>query len=122
MNSARSIEDYIAEIVECGTRATGYLAGMAFEEFERDDRTQYAVAKCIELCGEAAHNIGKIDNTIPSQFPEFDIRSAYGMRNILAHAYYSMRLRVLWTTARESLPEFVEIARKILESRRSTIP
>lgn len=120
MNSARSIEDYIAEIVECGTRATGYLKEMTFEDFERDDRTQYAVAKCIELCGEAAHNIGKIDATIPSRFPEFDIRSAYGMRNILAHAYYTMRLGVLWTTARESLPEFVEIAKRILASRSQT--
>ena len=117
MNVKRSIDDYLHEIVECGTRALGYVQGMSFEQFEQDSRTRDAVAKCIELCGEAANNIGKTDPAVPKAFPEFDIRSAYGMRNILSHSYYLVKYRVLWSTAVESVPEFVAIARKILASR-----
>lgn len=120
MNIKRSVDDYLTDIVECGTRAQGYIRGMSEGEFNLDFKTRDAVAKCIEVCGEAANNIGKVDPIVPKDFPEFDIRSAYGMRNILSHAYYAILPSVLWSTVKDSLPEFAAIATKILAVRRSS--
>ena len=113
----RSANDFLKDIIEWGERASVYVKGMDFDTFARDLKTIDAVTRCVEVCGEAANQAGRIDPSILQAYPAFDVRSAYGMRNVLVHGYYNIVTRVLWNTVTESLPEFVEIARSILAER-----
>jgi uncharacterized protein with HEPN domain len=106
-----------ATSLEWGERAAAYVEGMDFDQFAVDLKTIDAVTRCVEVCGEAANHAGRIEPSIPARHPAFDIRSAYAMRNVLVHGYYNIVIRVLWATVTESLPQFVEVARRILRER-----
>lgn len=36
---------YLDDILDACTKAMGFVEGLSFEEFERDDRTSYAVLR-----------------------------------------------------------------------------
>ncbi|HVO26721.1 MAG TPA: hypothetical protein VMW56_24185 [Candidatus Margulisiibacteriota bacterium] len=42
---ARDYVDYLTDIVQAATKATGFVRGMTFEQFESDDRTLFAVVR-----------------------------------------------------------------------------
>lgn len=50
----RSRSERLEDIVVWGSKAASFVAGIAFAEFARDEKTCVAVGKCIEVIGEAA--------------------------------------------------------------------
>lgn len=47
------LEDMMINLVH----ALEYTDGMSFESFSKDTKTQDATVRCMEIAGEAAHNI-----------------------------------------------------------------
>jgi uncharacterized protein with HEPN domain len=120
MTTERSANDFIQDIIDAGERAIAYVAGMSFEDFAADAKTKDAVRMCLSDMGIAVHQALKLDPTLLEEFPEFEGRRAYEMRNILSHAYFGVDTKIVWQTLAMSVPKIVTSARVILARRRKT--
>jgi uncharacterized protein with HEPN domain len=91
---------------------------MDFDQFETNQLTHLAVWKCVEVLGEAAGKILKIDPAFAVRYPDLQLKNAYAMRNQLTHGYGVVDLGILWRTIHDFTPRMVAAARDILEGGR----
>ena len=49
--------DYLEDILEAMGKVTEFVAGMDYQDFEKDDKTAYAVIRGIEIIGEATKRV-----------------------------------------------------------------
>ena len=61
-----------------------------------------------EIIGEASRNIERVAPDFLARHPELPLSFAYDMRNVLAHGYYKVDLRVVWRTIERDLPYLKE--------------
>ncbi|TAN79529.1 MAG: DUF86 domain-containing protein [Magnetospirillum sp.] len=83
-----------------------YVAGMNVDAFGRDAKTQDAVLRRLEVLGEAAGRVLRLDaeRTIRASFPDLPLREAYDMRNALIHGYDGIDVFVVWKTITRDIP------------------
>lgn len=67
---------------------------------------QDAVTRRLEIIGEAAKNV---DTDFRSKYPQIPWKKIAGMRDIIAHEYFGVRLDRIWDVVKEDLPELREI-------------
>jgi uncharacterized protein with HEPN domain len=101
-------------IVEWGERVAALVRDMSFDAFVENETAHLAAWKCVEVLGEAASNILKLDPALDQELPHLQLRSAYGMRNRLTHGYTDVDLVVLWGTIQNFVPTMVTAARDIV--------
>jgi len=65
----------------------------------------YAVIGNIEIIGEAANNIQKMDPNFAANHPELPWIEIRGMRNKVVHNYFDVDWEVVWRTVRRDLPK-----------------
>ena len=63
----RDPRDYVNDILDSIEKIEEFVKGMSHEEFLRDEKTQYAVVRALEIIGEAAK---KIPPEIKEKHPE----------------------------------------------------
>ena len=79
-----------------------FLSNRSRTDLDGDKQLQFALARAIEIVGEAA---SKLSHEFRDSNPEIPWPAMVGMRNRLAHAYFDLDNDVLWRTAAVSLPE-----------------
>ena len=107
----RSEQQYLLDIVEAADAIARFLAEIDRETFLKDELRQSAVMQKIGVIGEAA---GKIESPLRSKYPDVDWPKVVGMRNILVHSYFSVKLDIVWQTAVQSVPDIREKVAHIL--------
>jgi len=100
--STRDWRLHADDIIESCGRIRQFVAGMTFEAFVADRRTCDAVIRNIEVIGEAAKNL---PDDIIAKAPEVEWRKIRGMRDVLAHGYFDLDTKVVWSTATTKLDE-----------------
>ena len=75
---------------------------------------QDAVIRNLEVIGEACVNLSAGLTEANSDIPW---HKASGIRNRLVHGYFDVDLRVVWQTAKDSLPAFARQIRSLLGMR-----
>lgn len=91
---------YLAHILERAARIERYIRdGEA--AFLRDDKTQDAVIRNLEVIGEAAK---RVPDEYRSLHPAIPWRSMAGFRDVLIHGYEGVDLGRVWSTAARDLP------------------
>jgi uncharacterized protein with HEPN domain len=110
---ARDYVDYLTDIVQAATKATAFVRGMIFEQFESDDRTLFAVVRALEIVGEAAK---RIPESMRTQHPAVPWSSMAGMRDKLIHEYFGVNQEVVWKTVTEDLPPIIPILQHVLSA------
>lgn len=107
----RSIYLYINDILDSIEKAQTFSGNMSFEEFNRDEKTQYAVIRTLEIIGEASK---KIPQEIKSNYSDIPWKQISGIRDILIHEYFGINTKIIWKTIKEDLPFLKEKISKIL--------
>ena len=90
-----------------------YTQGMTFEDFLADDRTFDAVMRNLQIIGEAAKNV---PTETRLRYPAVEWRKIAGLRDVLAHAYFSLENEILWDVVQNKVPALLEQVQHILET------
>ena len=96
----RPDEILLLDMLLAAREAVEFLRRSSLEEFEGDRMRQLAVAKSIEVIGEAA---SRISDSFRDAHPELPWRDIVGMRHRLVHGYFEINLRRLWQTVDKDL-------------------
>jgi uncharacterized protein with HEPN domain len=65
-----------------------------------------ALARCLEILGEAASNV---TSEVRVRFSAIPFAKMVSMRNRLIHAYFDVDLDIVWTTVVDDLPSLLPI-------------
>jgi uncharacterized protein with HEPN domain len=109
---SRDFRDFLNDIVRAMEFAISFTADMSFEEFQSDDKTQYAVIRCLEIIGEAAK---RIPDDYRNDHPEIPWRAMAGMRDRLIHGYDVVDAEIIWTTVLRTIPELLDLLSRLVD-------
>jgi uncharacterized protein with HEPN domain len=78
------------------------VAGMTYESFVTDSKTQDAVVRNLEILGEATKNLS---NELRAKYPSVPWRNMAAARDRLIHHYFGTNLDIVWQIATVELPQ-----------------
>lgn len=99
---SRSLRLYFEDIRTSCAKVQRYTVDMTFEDFVADERTYDAVVRNLQIIGEA---VKQIPPDVREQYPAIEWRKIAGLRDILAHAYFSLENETLWDVVQNKTPE-----------------
>lgn len=82
--------------------------------FEKDQKTQDAVIRRLEIIGEATNNLSI---EFQNFHPEVSWRGPVGLRNLLIHQYFDIDIEAVWDVINNNLPELEKEIKKLLDSK-----
>ena len=109
----RTYLDYLEDIEEAMVSACRFVEGMDYTGFAEDARTNFAVVRAIEIMGEATK---KVPANIQERFPDIPWQDMARMRDKIIHAYFGVRLEVVWDTAKVDIPITLPAVRSCLKT------
>ena len=89
----------VRRILEACDAVRSFIAGRNREDLNTDRMLLFALARAIEIIGEA---VGRISTAGQGELPSVPWAFMAGMRNRLAHAYFEIDRDILWRTASNS--------------------
>jgi uncharacterized protein with HEPN domain len=102
----------LQRMVECAGMVEGYVE-RAGPGWAADDMAVDAIAKRIEEIGEVAKRVG-LDTL--ALMPDIDWRGVKGIREVIAHDYEEIDLRILGDVVQNKLPQVVAVVSRMLAS------
>jgi len=108
MSTKRRHGDYLEDIRQAAMRALRFVNGTSKDEFLNDELKQQAVAMSLIIIGEAATKICEQYPDFIQEHPQIPWNLMRGMRNRIAHAYFSINWPRVWDTVHKDLPHLIE--------------
>ena len=87
---------YVSHILQAITLIESFVAGKTLEDFENDPMLNSAVARQIEIIGEASKRLSAEFKKSLGQLPWSNIA---GMRDFLIHDYAKVEMSEVWNAA-----------------------
>lgn len=97
----KQIEPYLSHIVEAIKTIQAYAKGMNFDQFAKDQKTQDAVIRQLEIIGEASSKLTPDFIKTNSQVPWREMKD---FRNKLIHDYWELDLELIWNVVIQDIP------------------
>jgi uncharacterized protein with HEPN domain len=101
------------DMLEAIDRCRHYISGLSEEDFIADTKTIDAVARNLEIIGEAA---ARVPEPVREAHPLVPWQSLAEIRHILIHEYHSVDPDILWRTVTGDLPPLVVMLQAVLDS------
>lgn len=109
---------YFHDIEESIKKIREFIKDTTLEAFINDDMRQDAIHMRLLVIGEAVNNIYQKIPALLERNPEIPWKLIRGMRNKIAHEYFSINPTRTWNTIMEDLP----VLSRALEKIRQTEP
>ncbi|MCW3109401.1 MAG: hypothetical protein JWQ09_3907 [Segetibacter sp.] len=109
--SEQPIEILLADILDAINAILEFVKEVEFEQFISDRMRRDAIARNIEVIGEA---INKLPNDFINIHSEVEWHKAISMLNRLIHEYFGIDYKIVWNTIRNILPDFKTHIEKLL--------
>lgn len=94
-----------------------YVQGVAEADFRTNTQKQDAIIRRLEIIGEAAVHLS---DATRQAIPELPFRKMRGMRNMVAHDYANVDLKIVWEVATVHVPEVCAVLEKFFSGPDST--
>lgn len=91
---------YLNDMIDAIRRIESYTKDMTRARFGRDERTQDAVIRCLEVLSEASR---RVPDAMKAKHPDIPWTKIAGIGNILRHEYRSVSTDVIWEVTRSHL-------------------
>jgi len=101
------------DMIESIERCLAYTEGMDEAAFAADPRTVDAVARNLEIIGEAAN---KVPRDVADANPMIPWDGLAEIRHVLIHEYHSVDAGILYRTVQNELPRLLPMLKAILEN------
>ena len=96
---------FLDDIKECAEKVVRYTAGLSLESLRLDSKTFDAVARNLEIMGEAARHIPQ---EVRERHPGVEWQKLTALRNIVAHEYFGLDYEILWDIIQNHIPKLLE--------------
>jgi uncharacterized protein with HEPN domain len=100
-SEAEATRRWLIDIRHHVAMAERFVGNMSYEAFQADDRTVYAVTRCLEIISEASR---RLPDELKAKHPSIEWREMAAAGNIFRHEYEDVAARRVWRTATGSLP------------------
>ena len=107
----RDYSDFIDDIKINIDKIEKFVKGVDFEAFKKDDKTNYAVVRCLEIIGEASKHI---PDEIREKYPEIPWRKTAGMRDKISHFYWGIDLKIVWDVIQYDIQELKKSINEVI--------
>ena len=106
-------ELYLQDIIESIAAIENFLQGIEKDDFLVSELLQSAVIYKLMIIGEAS---ARLTDELKGRYPNTPWRKIIGLRNITAHAYFSIDWEAIWTTVTSRLEPLRKEVSEILEN------
>ncbi len=93
--------------------AVNFVTGFDYNTFRADDRTVYAVIRCLEVISEASR---RLPAELKARHPSIPWKNIAGAGNIYRHDYEDVAAHYVWDTVRIALPPLRVVIRHEIET------
>lgn len=101
MRGKRSYLNSLQDMIDHALKAEAFTRDKTIEDLMQDEVLLFAVARALEVIGEASK---QVPASIKDQYPQVPWRSIAGMRDKIIHQYFGIDAEVLWSTVKVDLP------------------
>lgn len=101
--SRRSADLLLEDIWEAIGRVEQYTLGMTQDVFEKDEKSRDAVARNLEVIGEATN---RLPEEVKTENPSVEWHKIVGLRHRIVHDYFDIDIKIIWQILQHELPEF----------------
>lgn len=101
---------YLDDIELALDRIDRYTQGLSFEAFSADDMRVDAVVRNLETLGEAVKHL---PDDIRALAPETPWTQIAGLRDVLAHAYFTVNLTLIWDIVAHEAPALRPVVKRL---------
>ena len=106
-------ELYLQDIIESISNIEEFLQNVKKDEFLASKLLQSAVIHQIMIIGEAS---ARLSNELKVRHPNTPWKKIVGLRNITAHAYFTIDWEAVWETTENDLEPLREKIQEILQN------
>ena len=106
----REFRDYLNDIQKSMELTLSFTSGMTLADFQNDEKTQYAVIRCLEVIGEA---VKRIPEDFRQSHPGIPWKAMAGMRDRLIHGYDVVDNEIVWVTVKGTIPGILDKITKL---------
>lgn len=103
----------LRHMLESAETAVKFIENKDRSALDNDEMLRFALARAIEIIGEAATNVSPEGKATCKDLPWTEI---VGMRNRIVHAYFDVNLDILWATITKDLPTLILRLKKIVKT------
>lgn len=110
---------YLEDLIEFCQDVTNFMRKLNYDKqvFLESKVDQYGISFCIEQIGELA---GKLRNEgYAEKYPSVPWNEMSGLRNRIAHGYFTVDLRIVYDISVNDIPELLKNCREILKQETS---
>ncbi|MDX1995031.1 MAG: DUF86 domain-containing protein [bacterium] len=100
----RSDSVLLMDILLSAQNILEFTANLSEEDFGASKLVQSAVLREIQVIGEAARQVSPAGQ---EQHTQIEWRKIAGMRNRIIHAYFDVRLDVVWDVVQNDIPALI---------------
>jgi len=102
---------FLDDMLEAADSVLSEVDGLPRDRFNEDSRVRKIILHDFLVMGEAAKHIP--DET-RARYPRVPWRKIAGLRDVIAHSYFSLDVDVIWNIATSILPEVRPLLEQII--------
>lgn len=115
----RDERTYLFDMIDSARMVQDFVRGRTYEQFQTDLMLREAVLRRLGIIGEAARCVSEATR---QRMPNLPWRDIIGMRNVLVHVYFGVKLEIVWRTSTEDLPVLIATVEQFLNPPAPPLP